>query len=227
MGAGILPVALFRGTLYILLGQERYKKAYNLWCDFGGTPNKGEKPYKTAIREGGEELNGLLGGNEKELEETVTNNMILSISYEKYTTYIFRTVFDPNLPMYFQNLNKFAETHLADKIEEHNGLFEKKQIVWFPIKQSSNNQSIEHLLKTKMIRPHYVELLKSVIKNEKFIKKEIRKLDQNHSHQTPKQTPKKNQLIPKQTQKKRKTRQRSNQRSLIKIKLNNTLKARR
>jgi 8-oxo-dGTP pyrophosphatase MutT (NUDIX family) len=223
MGAGILPVALHRGTLYVLLGQERHKKAYNLWCDFGGTPNKGEKPYKTAIREGGEELNGFLGGNEKELEETVTNNMILSISYDKYTTYIFRTVFDPNLPMYFQNVNKFAETHCADKVNtDYNGLFEKKQIDWCPLKQSSNsnhNQSIEHLLKTNQIRPHYMELLKSVIKNEKFIKKEIRKLDQNQ--------PKKNQLTPKQTQKKRKTRQRSNRRSLIKIKINNTLKARR
>ena len=67
MGAGILPVALHKGVLFLLMGQERKN---NLWCDFGGTPNKKEKPFETAIREGGEELNGFLGINE-ELENTI------------------------------------------------------------------------------------------------------------------------------------------------------------
>ena len=58
MGAGILPVALYRGTLFLLLGQERNNN--NLWSDFGGSSHKGEKPFKTAIREGNEELNGFL-----------------------------------------------------------------------------------------------------------------------------------------------------------------------
>ena len=57
MGAGILPVALHKGVLFLLMGQERKN---GLWCDFGGTPNKKEKPFETAIREGGEELNGFL-----------------------------------------------------------------------------------------------------------------------------------------------------------------------
>ena len=90
MGAGVLPVALYRGTLFLLIGQERHN---DLWCDFGGSPNKGEKPLKTAIREGNEELNGFLG-NEYEFETTVHCNMILSISFDKYTSYIFKTNYD-------------------------------------------------------------------------------------------------------------------------------------
>ena len=65
MGAGILPVALYRGTLYLLLGQERHN---SLWSDFGGSSHKRETPFKTAIREGTEELNGFLG-TEEEMEE--------------------------------------------------------------------------------------------------------------------------------------------------------------
>ena len=37
MGAGILPVAVYRGALFILLGQERDN---NLWADFGGSHAK-------------------------------------------------------------------------------------------------------------------------------------------------------------------------------------------
>ena len=104
MGAGILPVALYRGTLYLLLGQERNNN--NLWSDFGGGSHKGEKPFKTAIREGTEELNGFLG-SEEELEEEVNKNMVLSICYDKYTTYIFKIKYNTDLPKYFTNNNKF------------------------------------------------------------------------------------------------------------------------
>tara|TARA_B110001452_G_scaffold267064_1_gene275598 strand:+ start:15 stop:527 length:513 start_codon:yes stop_codon:yes gene_type:complete len=167
MGAGILPVALYRGTLFILLGQERFNNS--LWCDFGGTPKKGENPYKTAIREGGEELNGFFGIN-KELEETVNCNMILSICHSKYTTYIFNTKYNKELPVYFANNNNFIEEHLNDKIDKkHNGLFEKNKIDWFPVYKFKNSKNMS------IIRPHYIEHIKAIIKNEKFIIKEIEK----------------------------------------------------
>ena len=85
MGAGILPIALYKGGLYLLLGQERNN---NLWSDFGGSSNKNEKPFKTAIREGYEELNGFLG-NIDELEKKVDSSILLTVSYDKYTSYIF------------------------------------------------------------------------------------------------------------------------------------------
>ena len=168
MGAGVLPVALYKGALFLLLGQERNN---NLWCDFGGSPHKGEKPYKTAIREGSEELNGFLG-DENDFETYVSNNFILSISFDRYTSYIFRTAYDKKLPIYFTNVNKFAEFHLRDKIEtQYNGLFEKKQIQWFPLSKFKDSKS------HAMFREHYKPVLDSVLKNEQFIIKYIETMD--------------------------------------------------
>ena len=168
MGAGILPVALYRGTLFLLLGQERHN---NLWSDFGGSAHKGEKPYKTAIREGTEELNGFFG-SEEELDMEVTNNKILSICYDKYTTYIFKTKYNRELPKYFSNNNKFIEIQAKTIIDtKHNGLYEKKNIGWFPINRFKNEKN------KSMLRPHYIEHVNCILKNEDFIIKEIQKLE--------------------------------------------------
>ena len=168
MGAGVLPVSLYKGTLFMLLGQERHN---NLWGDFGGSAYKGERPFKTAIREGTEELNGFLG-DESEFETLVTSNLILSISYDKYTSYIFKTNYDKKLPTNFSNVNSFAEQHLKDKIDiEHNGLFEKKQIQWFPLSKLKDKNSQIRL------REFYKPLLETILKNEKFIVDYIRTLE--------------------------------------------------
>lgn len=165
MGAGVLPLALYKGTLFLLLGQERHN---NLWSDFGGSTIKGEKPFKTAIREGCEELNGLLG-DENELEEQVTNNLLTSISCDRYTSYIFKTNYDKKLPNYFANVNRFAELHLKDKIDnEDNGLFEKKQIQWFPLSQFKSEPSRSEKSNIQL-REHYKPILRSILKNEEFI----------------------------------------------------------
>jgi|TARA_B110000444_G_scaffold42817_4_gene38713 hypothetical protein len=165
MGAGILPVALYKGTLYILLGQERYNSG--LWSDFGGSAHKYEKPFKTAIREGTEELNGFLG-SEEDMEKEVTQNMILTISYGKYTTYIYRTRYNSDLPKYFENNNKFIESQAKYLINDNeNGLYEKITIGWFPINKFVNEQY------KSMLRPHYLPHINSIIKNNKTIIKHI------------------------------------------------------
>jgi hypothetical protein len=162
MGAGVLPLALYKGTLFFLLGQERNN---NLWCDFGGSTIKGEKPFKTAIREGCEELNGFLG-DESELEEQVTNGLISSISYDRYTSYIFKTSYDKKLPKYFSNVNSFAETHLKTAIEDKkNGLFEKNQIQWISLSDIKTEK-----LKIEF-REHYKPIIRSILKNEEFFMK--------------------------------------------------------
>ncbi len=94
MGAGILPVALYKNTLFLLLGQERHN---NLWSDFGGGSIPGEKPYETAIREGTEELNGHLGSY-KYLETKVKANFIVGIKHDRYTSYLFKTTYTTKLP---------------------------------------------------------------------------------------------------------------------------------
>ena len=168
MGAGVLPVTLYKGTLFLLLGQERKN---NLWADFGGSAHKGEKPFKTAIREGVEELNGFLG-DENEFEALVTSNMILSISYDKYTSYIFKTNYDKKLPYYFSNVNKFAEQHLKHEIDiDHNGLFEKKQIQWYPLSKLKEDKS------QIAFREFYKPLFNSIIKIERFIINFLQRMD--------------------------------------------------
>ncbi len=172
MGAGILPIAItkYAGTtnLYILLGQERNNEK---WSDFGGGSHKGEKPIQTAIREGGEELNGLLGLDDN-LEDQVKNNKVLTISYDKYTSYVFRTKYNKDLPKYFNNNNIFAEKYLNDKVNvNHNGLFEKKRIGWFPIIKFSNNRT------KSIIRPHYLPFIDNILKNKDFIIDQIEKID--------------------------------------------------
>lgn len=166
MGAGILPVALYRGVLFVLLGQERND---NLWSDFGGGRKQGERTYFTAIREGVEELNGILG-DEDELAELVQANKITPIFCNTmkctYTTYMFRIKYDTNLTKYFNNFNKFAECQLKDTIAKgENGLFEKRQIKWFTINELKEN-------KIKM-RLFYRDIVDLIIKYEKFILREL------------------------------------------------------
>ena len=174
MGAGVLPIALYRGTLFLLLGQERHN---NLWGDFGGGTIKGEKSYKTAIREGTEELNGFLG-NKNDFETIVTCNMILSITFDRYTSYIFKTNYDEKLPLYFTNVNNFAEVYLKDKINikdnintKHNGLFEKKQIKWFPLSEFREEKSCD------IFREYYKPILYSLLENEELIIKYIKTMN--------------------------------------------------
>ena len=168
MGAGILPIALYRGTIYLLLGQERHN---NLLCDFGGSPHKGEQIIDTAVREGCEELNGLLG-DIKSVDKLVNNNLILMINYEKYTSYVFNIRYDKNLPYYFNNLNNFAESYLVDKINDnHNGLFEKKIIEWYKLDDLKKLNSNSNFMKN--VRPHYKNILKSISSKEDFLKREL------------------------------------------------------
>lgn len=165
MGAGILPVALHKGILYILLGQERHNN--NLWSDFGGGAHKYEKPFKTAIREGTEELNGFFG-TEEDMEKEVTHNMILSISYAKYTTYIYRVTYNYDLPTYFANNNKFIESQAKYLIDDDdNGLYEKTSIGWFPVHKFTTEKY------KSMLRPHYLPHVNSLVKNNRFIIKNI------------------------------------------------------
>jgi len=169
MGAGILPVALYKGTVYVLLGQERYNN--NLWVDFGGSSYKNERnnPFKTAIREGSEELNGLYG-TEEILNENVQNNLLLTITSknDRYTTYIFETIYNDYLPIHFQLQNQFFEKHLNYEIRDpDNGLFEKINIKWFSIRDLDNPET------KKIIRPYYNVILETIVKQEKLIKSKL------------------------------------------------------
>ena len=90
MGAGILPVAFNGISVLFLLGQEKTGQ----WSDFGGsTHDRFETKFKTAIREGHEELSGLIG-NEYEIAMQIKNNYIGQINDDRYTTFVFKTNYD-------------------------------------------------------------------------------------------------------------------------------------
>ena len=165
MGAGILPVAMYRGTMYVLLGQERFN---GQWSDFGGSALSTERRdrYATAIREGSEELNGLFG-LEDDLRESVKENLLMTISNsdDRYTSYVYRVDYDKMLPVYFERQNRFIEKHLKNSITEHNGLFEKSRIRWFKNSELLNKTTKPHF------RNFYECIIDKVVKSEKQLLK--------------------------------------------------------
>jgi 8-oxo-dGTP pyrophosphatase MutT (NUDIX family) len=156
MGAGILPIALYKNKLLFLFGKER---SSGLWSDFGGGAEKNETEIQTAIREGGEELNGLLGIGD-ELFKKVKDNMLNILPYEEYTIYIFKIPYDANLPTYFNNSNSFATRYLPKQLNR-SGLFEKKEMRWFSIDDMKAEK--------KTFRPFYRGVVNILIREYKTL----------------------------------------------------------
>jgi len=158
MGAGILPITFNGISVLFLLGQENNGQ----WSDFGGSSNdRYESKFKTAIREGHEELSGLLG-NEYEIAKQIKNNYIGQVYYYSYTTFIYKTTYDTTLPLHFKrnyNFVKRTTPHLIDTPD--NGLYEKKKINWFTSKEIYNLE----------LRPFYKTIIFKVLENEEKIEK--------------------------------------------------------
>ena len=162
MGAGILPVAEYRGVIYFLFGQEYYDRT---WGDFGGSPIKNESDFETAIREGYEETDGFFG-TKTELKKMVNNNLIRKFNSKdnKYHSYLFETYYDQSLPYYFNNHHKFINSNFPQEIDE-NGFFEKSQIQWFTKNDLINEKS--------KFRPFYKDIVQLLIDNYSKILKII------------------------------------------------------
>jgi len=161
MGAGILPVSLYKNKLYFLFGQEEQE---HKWSDFGGGCNTDETPLQTALREGYEELNGYYG-TMNEFKQLVKNNTLLRVNVNGYTTIIVKVPYDDNFPSYFNNQHKFMKTHFPHLIDK-NGFFEKRQIKWMTIAEMKESKI--------QFRSHYKAIVENTISNESFILKNIR-----------------------------------------------------
>tara|TARA_A100001015_G_scaffold267850_2_gene318250 strand:- start:828 stop:1385 length:558 start_codon:yes stop_codon:yes gene_type:complete len=156
MGGGLLPITYNKGSLLLLLGRERYDKN---WSDFGGSKEGNESYLKTALREGEEELNGILGTG-KQLANLVDRNLLATINnHDSYTSVVFRLKYDSRLPHYFNNNNRFIESRLKTTIEDSynskSGLFEKDYIKWFTLDEIQRDYT--------RFRPHFVPILKSIV----------------------------------------------------------------
>ena len=171
MGGGIMPIALRNGLLVVLLGKERQEQ---LWADFGGGGEGRESQFMTAIREGGEELNGCLGTG-KGLITRVKKNQLAEIKNgekfdNRYASYLFKIPYSDNLPEFFNNNDLFIRKKIPYEIERsrktHNGLFEKDEIQWFTVGEIKRNLT--------KFRPHFVPIMEKVIAEEKSLIRGLR-----------------------------------------------------
>ena len=204
MGAGILPITTHCGNVYVLLGQERYG---NKWSDFGGSTNPGETFIKTALREGEEELNGILGSG-THLANIVKNNYIAEINNgDRYSSFIFKIKYDNQLPNYFNNNNIFMENNFINRLDNnninYNGFFEKRKIKWFTLDEIEKDYSI--------FRPHYIPILKRIVTNKYIFRDNIIQF------KTTQQRTQRRQLTQQLTQRRQQTQQRTQQRTIKNI----------
>jgi predicted NUDIX family NTP pyrophosphohydrolase len=83
VAGSILPITIHNNKLYFLFGKENpMEDSAKGWSDFGGRVDAGETPFTAALREGGEELTGFLGNNNKEIVE-IENGFIQSLNKEQ------------------------------------------------------------------------------------------------------------------------------------------------
>jgi hypothetical protein len=177
-GAGIIPVALYKKKLYFLFGKENKMDDSPGYADFGGGQKGKETYFQTAIRESTEEFNGFYGF-EKDVKKYVTKNLVHSIQFKSYKSYIYLTEYDDKLPDYFNNNFEFLAEKLPHLIKNtKNGLLEKEQIKWFTITDIKKNK--------KQFRSFYQNLIEILLDDINIIKKNIKnkRLNKTKKHST-------------------------------------------
>lgn len=154
-GAGILPFAVNGNKIYVLLSREYIHADTNggTWSDFGGGQSKGESFTSTAIREGWEESDGILGSKQK-LKRMVKQNTLKILSVPGYKSFLVKVDYDPTLPKKFRK--KFLDAKKKNpKIINKNGMKEKDMLKWV---ETSNLKKFR-----KHIRPRFLKLYDMLI----------------------------------------------------------------
>jgi hypothetical protein len=156
MGAGILPITFYNGKIYFLFGREALGiwKDSGLWSDFGGAKDGKETYKETAIREGWEESDGVLG-NKSIIGDLIENNTIDTITYRGYRTYIVLIDYNQKMVYDFRERFKKIKKNHPERIAK-NGLYEKDKIKWFEYNEVKNN--------IEKFRPYYRGILKILLK---------------------------------------------------------------
>ena len=162
MGAGILPITRCSdGKIYFLFGKEnKYEDSASGWSDFGGGTDNNETFFQTACREGSEELTGFLGSS-SDIAHLLKRG-IMTIDYTEpsgkhgtYRTHLVPIKYDPMLPYYYNNNQRFLQKHLDPKIIQSTKIFEKAEIRWI---------CIDHLKKMrKQFRSFFQHIIDEII----------------------------------------------------------------
>lgn len=157
MGGGILPVTIYRNKVYFLFSREYIgsKDDGGMWSDFGGSKEKNESYYDTAIREGYEESDGFLG-SKSEIKKLIKDNFVKTVTIpEGYRTYIVYIPYDKTLPKRFRKKFLDVKKNHPEKIAKK-GLYEKDMLKWV---------SFDKLKEfNKEVRPWYRNIVKLIIK---------------------------------------------------------------
>ena len=177
MGASVLPVTIYKGKLYFLFGKERPDDENPGWSDFGGGTDDKESYIQTAIREGGEELTGFLG-SDKDVKHLLQRFGTFNVDFKSdgygiYRVHIFPMEYDPLLPFYYNNNQRFLQERLDPKIIRDSKIFEKQQIKWICI------DDIVKMKKKKEFRSFYQNIVDLILAQrseiDAFIRKSLKK----------------------------------------------------
>ena len=133
VGSSILPIAYHKRKLYFLFGKENsMEDSAKGWSDFGGGVEYGDSILETAMREGGEELTGFLGGANEIKKLISRNGGIYKINHnDQYHIHAFLMDYDENLPTYYNQNHRFLWQNMDKHILNDSKLFEKIEIEWF------------------------------------------------------------------------------------------------
>ena len=180
MGAGILPAAIYNNKLYLLFGKEnRYEDSAPGYSDFGGGTDNTETLLKTAIREAEEELTGFLGNKKviSNLLKTGTYNIdLLSTEHSTYRTHIFKYDYDPMLPFYYNNNQRFLQKKIPNIIKRSK-IFEKEHIKWICVEDLPKlRNTFRHFYRVAIDEIYNKRaIIKSFIKNQRPGKNKTKK----------------------------------------------------
>jgi protein associated with RNAse G/E len=187
MGAGILPTAIHQKKLYFLFGKEnKYEESAPGWCDFGGGTEKGETFLDTKVREGTEELTGFLG-SEQELKRKIQQGTYdILFNDDKYQMSILPLKYDPMLPYYYNNNQRFLQKRLEPDLIKNSRIFEKEEIKWVCIDDIPKmNKQFRHYFRdvAKMILEQRKEIYSFInIKNKTISKKNPKRTQKRHKN---------------------------------------------
>ena len=138
------------------------------FSDFGGGSEIGESQLDTAIRECGEELTGFMG-TDTQLRQKLAKSGTYTIDCPKtkYRTHLLRMEYDPYLEKYYNNNQKFIQSHLPASVIRESKIFEKEEIRWTCI------DDIPKMM--PKFRFFFTDIMKHILEHETEIRAFLRK----------------------------------------------------
>jgi hypothetical protein len=185
VAGSILPVSIHNNKLYFLFGKENpLEDSSKGWSDFGGGVEKGESPYTTAMREGGEELTGFLGDGKHIKKLIKKNGGVYKIQHNTYHAHLFFLEYDENLPKYYNQNHRFLWERMDKQMLSKTKLFEKIEIGWFSIEDMKKRRS--------EFRGFYQEIIDKFIEDKENILNFITQKNKKKNHTRKSKTHKEN-----------------------------------